>query len=79
MVYRDGSCSSCPPCLWRKTMKDWTSKEVRESKEVDISPTDAWYKINMAGDKNKEDYRWIIVGNFENTTLAVYTWKKRDE
>ena len=20
MVYRDGSCSSCPPCLWRKTM-----------------------------------------------------------
>ena len=20
MVYRDGSCSGCPPCLWRKTI-----------------------------------------------------------
>ena len=60
-------------------MKAWTSKELRESKEVSITPADAWHKINMYGDKNKEDYRWVIVGDLAGTTQAVYTWKKRDE
>ena len=79
MVYRDGSCSSCPPCLWRKTMKSWTSKEIGESREVALTPEGAWDKINMYGDKDKEDYRWRIVGNLNRSSQAVYTWVKNDE
>ena len=79
MVYRDGSCSGCPPCLWRKVMKVWTNKEIGESREVALTPEGAWDKINMYGDKNKENYRWRFAGQMANSSQQVYTWKRKDE
>ena len=35
MVYWDGSCNSCPPCLWRKTMNMHDEHQEKRIKAMD--------------------------------------------